>query len=242
MFQRICKLLLLLALLWPGASWGAVAYDSSNSTTTTSSTGETFAFNNVAGDFMVCYVGGGDGTSSDFNGTWTATYAGVSMTIIPSSLVYDGIWVGIQGFYLIAPATGSNNVVTTHSSLTQVAVMCASFSGVHQTTPLGTAATNSGTGTTASVTVTSATGEMVVAGVASDNEGGITETGTLILETAAVSSDTIYGIQRYSGAASVSAQWTQGSNAWAASGVSIKPAAGGGGVTLRNLMLMGVGQ
>ena len=241
MFQRICKFLLCLALLLPGSSW-AISLDSSGSTTATSSVGQSFSFTNTAGDFLLCYIGAGDAVSTDFDG-WTATYAGASMTAIPSSKVYDGGWVGIQGFYKIGPATGTNTVATSTGGLDQVAVMCASFTGVDQTTPLGTAATNSATsGTTASVSVSSATGELVIGGIASDAEDGITETGTLILEAGPVASDTLFGIQYYSGAASVTAQWSQSTNRWAVSGVSIKPASGGGGVTLKNLSLMGVGQ
>lgn len=59
------------------------------------------------------------------------TYNGVAMTLI-ANLVVDGT-VRISLFYLLAPATGANNVVATATGNTLIRVRCASYTGVKQT-------------------------------------------------------------------------------------------------------------
>lgn len=95
------------------------------------------------------------------------TWAGVSMTPVASSSVEvaDGTARhGVAQFRLVAPATGAQHLITTMSgACTPIVHGLQSFSGGHQTAPVGTAATNTGTGNglTATVTVSSAADEIV---------------------------------------------------------------------------------
>lgn len=93
----------------------------------------------------------------------TATYNSVSMTSagrVFSNNQNDG-WVEL--FYLVAPATGSNTVLVTCDVTRTLIGGSVSFNGVDQSTPVDTAVTGFDDGTPApSLTVSSATGDMVV--------------------------------------------------------------------------------
>jgi hypothetical protein len=126
------------------------------------------------------------------------------------------------------PATGANNLVVSWDTAAQAAAGGTPFSGAHQTTPLGTAITASGTSTAPAVnSIGSATDEIVIAGIATDSGPVLTEGGTLLWEVEALLGDTSHGAQRYAGAASVNATWTTQNESYGAGGVSIKPAAAG---------------
>ena len=106
----------------------------------------------------------------------TATYNGVSMTAVPSGLVAAGI-NRAQWFYLLNPASGTHDIVISWTGGNSYIVAGGiSFSGVSQSNPLGTAATNSGTSTTASVDVTSSSTAVVVDCLAFDRTGTTTAT------------------------------------------------------------------
>lgn len=75
----------------------------------------------------------------------------------------------IEIWYLKAPAVGTYNVVVNNSQSDNGVVGIMSFSGVDQTTPFGTLATATGSGTSASVTVASASNELVYSVVAFNN-------------------------------------------------------------------------
>lgn len=127
------------------------------------------------------------------------------------------------------PPTGAHNVVATASGTCQITCGCTGFIGA-DTASFGTFASAKSTTTSApAVTVVSATGEIVVAVVASDANATITEGGSLLWERQAVDGDSSFGGQSYNGAASVNATWTASSPdvGWVAVGISIKPAAAG---------------
>ena len=91
------------------------------------------------------------------------TYPGASMTRqaqATGSAQRVEIWAGVN------PAPGRATVTVTISPGTASVCGAVSFTGVDQTTPTIHAATNSGTGRTASVTVTSAAGNMTLDTVA----------------------------------------------------------------------------
>ena len=68
-----------------------------------------------------------------------------------------------SGHYFIAPATGSFSITVTVAGIDDgVAAGAISFTGVDQTTGLGTQGTANGTSTTASVTVTAGTNDWLV--------------------------------------------------------------------------------
>lgn len=85
----------------------------------------------------------------------TITYAGIGLTQLFSQ--NDGLNGKIEIWGLVAPATGANNIVITWSAQSFTAAgIAASYTGVDQVTPLGTAVGAAGFGT-----VMSATGTLV---------------------------------------------------------------------------------
>lgn len=148
------------------------------------------------------------------------TYGGTAMTSVGSAT--NGAQVSHM-WRLIAPATGANNVVVTLSGGgTDIVAVATSYTGVDQTTPLGTAATATGTSTTASVAVTSATDELVVDSVSS-NLGTLTVGAGQTQRGNTTAGDNFGGASEEVGATSVTMSWTIGSSsAWASVGVSIK--------------------
>ena len=89
----------------------------------------------------------------------SATYAGVAMTALlaqnTSTVARTELW------YLIAPATGANDVVVVYADIFGHSSGAASFSGVNQTTPIGNTNTNSGQATVISTVIASVVGNMV---------------------------------------------------------------------------------
>ena len=184
----------------------------------------------VSGSDVLLLVAVGSGENRNQAAPTSVVFGADTLTQVPSSYIYNTAFMNASWWYKIAPTVQTATITATWAG-NQFQKGCVAFqvTGVHQTTPLGTAATNSNTtGTAVSVTVTSAVGETVVAFAATDSETGITEAGTLIKEENNVATDTCYNAQYYTGAASVNAQWTNAvSNGWSASGVSIKPLAAG---------------
>jgi len=92
------------------------------------------------------------------------TYAGQSMTFLaaqnddvaPLTRIRSEMW------YITPPATGANNIAITFSAVVRAVAGGMSYTGVHQTTPFGTAASAGGGAAGSSVDVSSAAGELVV--------------------------------------------------------------------------------
>jgi hypothetical protein len=159
------------------------------------------------------------------------TYNGVNLSFVGSQANSDSLG-RVEIWRLVAPATGANNVVVTLGAAPDaqtVGVM--TFTGVHQSTPLGTFASATGDSTSASVTVTSAAGELVfdtlVVESSSDKAlapgAGQTERWDLF-QTVKNNG----GGSTEAGAASVTMSWSwSGADKWSVGGVSIKPAPGG---------------
>ena len=155
----------------------------------------------------------------------SVTYNGVPLTKITavtnSSTIQTELW------QLVAPATGTANVVVTLSGSTYLTVGVISFTGVDQSTPYGTPATSKGTGTSANITVASASNEMVLsvagAGIYGRNFTSITG-GTQQWNLSAATSTKGAG-GTATGAASVTiSHGLSASNDWAIIGLAIKPA------------------
>jgi hypothetical protein len=157
------------------------------------------------------------------------TYNGVSLSSVGSQATSDNkgrteIW------RLVAPATGTNNVVVTLSAAPDAATAgVMTFTGVHQSTPLGTYASATGDSASASVTVASAANELVFDTVVLEKTAdadlvpgaGQTERWDLFQSPGANG-----GGSTEAGAASVAMSWSFPADKWAIGGVSIKPAAG----------------
>ncbi len=160
----------------------------------------------------------------------SVTYGGVALTLVSSRNSDQEVCTQI--WRLVNPASGTANVVVNGTGIASgdaVHVGATTFTGVNQTTPLGTAANAIGTGTAASVTATSAAGELVFATLALDDSrtatsaAGQTDLWNGLAGT--LSTDGVRSVaSTKAGAASVVSSWTTGSDAWAALAVSIKPA------------------
>ena len=160
------------------------------------------------------------------------TYNGVGLSLVGAQATSDSEG-RIEIWRLVAPATGANNVVVNLSAVPQSATVgVMTFTGVHQTTPLGTFAPALGESTSASVAVTSAAGELVfdtlvlqkTADVDFVPGAGQTERWDLFQGPGSANG----GGSTEAGAASVTMSWSwSGTDKWAIGGVSIKPAPGG---------------
>jgi len=149
----------------PGSAGASVAGGSSLSWTHT-----------VSGTSRLLTVGIAVGSGTDSGLSLSAAYNGVAMTsaaIVHSNNQTAGF---TQLFYLVNPPMGAYTVqVMLAGGTADLEGGSVSFTGVNQTTPLRNAATNFGAGTSASMTVSSAAGDMVVDVVA--NGSAITSSG-----------------------------------------------------------------
>lgn len=91
----------------------------------------------------------------------SVTHNGNALTLVPASNVVANAQT-LALYYMVAPDV-SGNVVVTLSSGTNVIAIANSYTGVDQSTPLGTAQTDSKlSGSTTSITLSSASDEMCV--------------------------------------------------------------------------------
>jgi len=135
-------------------------------------------------------------------------------------------------WYMLAPPTGTANVFVGLLTSKRVVASAISFTGVNQTTPLGTFVGATGQSTTASVNVSSAPGELVLDTVTTNGDAntltanaGQTEQWDLFSGTGDLN-NVRGGGSTEPGAASVTMSWRLGaSKVWAIGAVAIKPAA-----------------
>jgi hypothetical protein len=205
----------------------AVSYDNTSSTSGTAtnnlSWSHTASGSDRAGLIAIGHSSATPGTVS----TWTygGSSAGVTELWDFSAVTY----FGNGGASIVAPATGAQTVqVTLSGTNDELCAGIVTLNGVHQTTPTGTANTNSGSGGTNTVSITSVSGEIVVdltycwsTTIAADASqamrweqegiGGATSGG--------MSTETATG-------ASTTMSWTRGgtdNNSWTIGGVAFKP-------------------
>jgi hypothetical protein len=213
---------------------------SSSGTPAILATSITWSHTVTAANLLVIEGGAGDATLAKRQAT-AATYNAVSATL--KGVADDANFEAMGLLVLGSPATGAHNVVVTYgvSAADSVSAGVTGFTDA-DTASFGTVATAHANNSSPSVTVSSATGEIVIAAVASDANATITEGGTLQWEQQAVHGDSCFGAQSYSGAASVTATWTASSpdTGWAAIGMSIKPSGGGAAVSVAQRLLMTV--
>jgi hypothetical protein len=132
-------------------------------------------YNNSASSVTYSHTCGAGDNRILLVGTWTelanssvsgVTYGGTALSAAPSSPLdfRYGSW-RISLWYLVAPGAGANDVVATATASGKIYVVSASYTGVHQTTPFGTAglaASADAVDNSATVTVSSAVDELVV--------------------------------------------------------------------------------
>lgn len=173
-------------------------------------------------------------TTSHFDSSDTIssiTYNGVALTAVPGGSTNNGQYY-VTAYYLIAPDTGTHDIVVTVSgSVFDFGAGAISYTDAHQTTPLGTAVTATGTSTTPSVTVSSAADELVDDGLVIIHGGTLSVgAGQTQRWNAIASSGFIkYAGSTEGGAASTTMSWSNSSSqTWAIVAVPIKPVGGGG--------------
>ena len=162
-----------------------VAYDSvaPGAVGASVASGSTLSWNHTVtatGSDRLLTVGVVVGKSNDKGLVLAVKYNGVPMTsagIVHSNNRTAGF---VQLFYLVAPATGTNQVLVTMTGGTgSIEAGSVSFTGVNQTTPIRNITTAFGNSATPSVTVASAPGNMVVDALATGCNGTITSTQSL---------------------------------------------------------------
>lgn len=164
-----------------------------------------------------------------------------------SSVTYDGNAITRLGgaandvdkmdiWYLVNPPTGSATISMQAADTAVWSVAALDIAGAHQSTPFGTEATNTGSSTNPSVTVSAATGDLVVDGVAAGDPNnaytataGAGQTERLNQDSGTNGDWDIKALgSTEAGAASVVMDWSlSSSRPWASIGVAVKPASGG---------------
>lgn len=161
------------------------------------------------------------------------TYGGTPLTLVSAKYHTDTNEARSELWRLVNPAAGSANVVVsiTGAGANNTVVGAAAFSGVHQTTPLGTAATGEGLSLAATINVTSAADDLVFAMASHEGAGSYTQgSGQVERWDQGLSTVTGTGSTKAGAAGSVTMTSTFNSNEkWTMIGVPIKPAAVGGG-------------
>lgn len=108
-----------------------------------------------ANTYLACATADADHSGNTISGI---TYNSVALSSLASQT--DGFGSSTTLWRLIAPATGTHNVVVTYSAQAHNGyAQCVSYTGVHQTTPEGTPVTVTGSSSSPSVTVTLGAGE-----------------------------------------------------------------------------------
>ncbi len=159
------------------------------------------------------------------------TYNGVALTRLAMAVASGGTR-RVYLYALVAPVAGTHTVVVSYSSTpNHFAAAAVTYSGVDQTTPRGTPVTNTGTGFTPTLSVASASGELVVDAVTYANQGnptlsvGAGQTERVNTKDATVNAATPIGMSEEAGAASVTMSWSLTNSVdWAIIGVALKPA------------------
>ncbi|MDB5862777.1 MAG: hypothetical protein JWO70_583, partial [Betaproteobacteria bacterium] len=160
----------------------------------------------------------------------SVTYGGTALTQL--SAITDGAnKVRAEVWYLVAPSSGTANVVVSLGSGKEFVAGATSFSGVDQSTTFGTPVTAEGAGGAPSVTVASAVGEIVFDVVAlrdrTSGAAGGAQTALWTNTNGTGSADAWGGSSTSAGAGSVTMGWSSaggGAGEWAAIAVAMKAA------------------
>ena len=154
------------------SSFSLVSGGGTTGTMTVGSNSNRFLFVTIVGQGSVSF-----GTAYGY--PTAVSFNGVSMTEIGSAQTIAGPSLStttVTYWMLAAPATGAHSFTVTgssHDDQGQAFNMVAdSWYNVNQVTPYGTFSSNSGSGTSLSLTATSVTGHVVVDGVGTYNAGG----------------------------------------------------------------------
>jgi hypothetical protein len=192
---------------------------------------KTFAFTVSSASDRYLIVGISQGSfEPDVTGV---TWNGTSMTLIGDSTVTADNNCRAYLYGLVAPAATTANIVVTlgGSGNERTQIAAAVYSGVHQTTPIGTAVTALVVGGNPTVNVSSAAGELVVDACSVTSDVTLAAGGGQTQRVATTTgNDVELGMSEEAGAGTVTMSWT-GSTGFDAAivAVPLKPASGGGG-------------
>lgn len=184
-------------------------------------------------------------TVSGITLTWDNGGTNQAMSSLGTPVSTTGSFGLVALFGRLAPTSGNKTLHAAWTGSAQVSLYGISWTGVDQTN-IATAFphynTNSANSATASVVITSASGNATIAGFAAPLVSFSAATQTELYNDQAMTNINAGG-QRAAGAASVTFQYTvTGGDTWAAAGVDILAASAGGGTKLRrNASLSGLG-
>lgn len=182
----------------------------------------------VAGSDRYLLLGISRGYSDNVATFTTApAYNGVTMSFVETSGLSGGAQSRVDVYGLVAPDTGTHNVTFACSTGGDGRTGCIarSYTGVHQSTPIGTAVGAVGSSTTVTVDVSSAADELVSDFIHCESGTAVTVGAS---QSSIVSQTTVaakpYASSDEAGAGTVTMSWTCGNLDWATVGVPIKPA------------------
>lgn len=170
-------------------------------------------------------------TSERYNSKVTGvTYAGAPLTNYGSDVNVNICQCTF--WYLLNPNTGANNIVVSQIETERLTAGGMSFTGVSQSTPLGTIVTSDGSGTSASLSVASSSVEIVVDGLCfySDDPDVTATVGVGQTERWAREAQSgVIAVRGHgsteAGAATTTMSWTlTGSRSWTMVAAGVKPA------------------
>ena len=160
----------------------------------------------------------------------SVTYNGVSLTKLGAQLD-GGSSIQSEMWYLIAPATGVNNVVITFSSFTDAVVRAVNLTGVNQTTPFGVLSkTASAYGTTVSLTPASNAGDFILDQMTAYAATPSVTAGQTLIGSAATSGlRNMADAYKTGTAGTTTVSYSASTSAWLSlMAVAVKPATSGG--------------
>ena len=154
----------------------------------------------------------------------SVTWNGQNLTLVGSET--STIYARTEIWRLVAPETGTYNIQVSFTNRAYAVIGAVSFTGVHQTVPLGTYASAVGSSSSPSTNVSSASGDLVFGVVSSY---GSDQTSNNANTTHWNTNDSTYvygeGVTKTGAESSTTLSWTMGSsNYWSCSGVAVKPA------------------
>lgn len=171
---------LLTLLLFPSLCLGAVAFDTACNGTALAATSLTFSCTTAAGSDRLIIVGAAQEVASPSIAVSGITYNGVALTSVADVEFDNTVTVNrLQMYSLVANAAGANNVVISYGgTVSTIGGAAFTFTGVDQTTPLGTAGTNNGdAGEPSTINVTGVANGMVMDLINHGNNQDMTYTG-----------------------------------------------------------------
>jgi len=235
-------------VLTPYEGWGAIALDGTPTGATNSgSTTLSWSHTCTAGSVTVFSVGNfnsGSFSSVSYNSvTAAALFTGDNSGGVNAK---HGLYMAVSGcdgaaHNVTITLTGTMDGYTAGAAASYSGVETASVAAAHRTVYNG----GGGGGGGSVNVVNSQSGDYVVAGVANFKTGGVTMVAggnARITQDNFISSSYHHGLQDYAASGgNTSTSWTN-TDFFTQSATALIPASGGGGATVRNLMLLGVGQ